>query len=61
MTDKEVLFIAYGALKALDCEVDVNKTLMSIVEGHLFPQPIIIPGDVLLDGTAPTPTASVPR
>lgn len=54
MTDREVLLLAYGALKGVENKCGgLDKMLFEIIEGHLFPQPIILPATFELEPKGP--------
>ena len=42
MTDREILLVVYGAMKAQD-DADMRE-ILELVEAHLFPNPVIKSG-----------------
>ena len=45
MTDKEMLMVAYGALKIMDQDRTYGeniKAICKLIEGHIYPQPVVI-------------------
>jgi hypothetical protein len=44
MTDREMLLLAYGAIKALSTEVGKLREVVTIIEEHLWP-PVVVNGE----------------